>query len=129
MSWKKHWKCYVNIEELKHKVGLRAAKRIKYLKLHHTSNNTYLILENVYCSFIRIGFNLQYFWGDISAVFMPTCYLQVHISRFQDFIFDLNAVNGTEATYTKILAKSCNTLFFKKQPLPTLPKIVLWKYF
>ena len=49
------------MEGLKHKAGLRVAERMIIFEIASHFNEYYLILENVVCSVIRIGFNLNFF--------------------------------------------------------------------
>ena len=69
-SREKHLKWYINVEELKHKAGLRVTLRIifevaSYFKMLYVA------------SVIRIGFNLKFFWDIFlpSSPVMPTCWL------------------------------------------------------
>ena len=49
------------MEELKYKAGLRVVERIIIFEIASNFNQYYLILQNVVCGVIRIGFNLKIF--------------------------------------------------------------------
>ena len=60
------------MEELKNKVGLRAAKRIAVFEIasHFNIKYTCLILQKL-CSVVKIGFNLFFFfWRGIGFGFL-----------------------------------------------------------
>ena len=91
-------------------------------------------LKDNYCA---LFFKLKFFTFTLNHIFCSPnpskCYREsdfvksVSRNKLRKYIFLW--FKGAEAIFTNILTKNSNTLFFLQQPLPTLPKILLWKYF
>ena len=93
-SRKKHSKWYLNLEELKHKAGLRVVERIVIFETASHFNQYYLILQNILCTLSGLVLIWNFFEETYLFhlhVYFLACFYEMHLKFLLSHIhFHLN---------------------------------------